>query len=199
MVEGEWMENLVQTALIVLTKEELVDLQIKAAEIGARTALEKLEEEKKKMHKEIVDKRLHNTKLLLQNYRMLKLNKNNAIYNQRQMKESAVDILSNMMSLYDDEIVINSIKRSATRTAIIISHVEMMLKLYKSYCESSKKKWEKRRYDIIYDFYISNQPKSIGQIAGQYHYSKQTIYDDISAAESALSALIFGIDGIKIK
>lgn len=193
------MENLVQAALIVLTKEELVDLQAKAAEIGARTAIEKLEEEKKKIQKEMIDKRLHNTKLLLKNYRMLKLNIDNAIYNQRRIKESAVDILSNMMNSYDDRIVIDSIKRSTTRTAIIISHVDMMLKLYQSYCESSKKKWEKRRYDIIYDFYISNHPKSIGQIAGQYHYSKQTIYDDISAAESALSALIFGIDGIKIK
>lgn len=195
------MENLIQTtkSLVVLTKEELVDLQIKAAEIGAKTAIEKLEEEKKRIHKEIIDKRLHNTKLLLENYRLLKLNKNNSIYTQHQIKESAADILSNMMNLYNDEIVIDSIKRSAARTAIIVSHVEMMLELYKSYCKMSKKKWEKRRYDIIYDFYISNQSKSIGQIAEEYHYSKQTIYDDINAAESALSALIFGIDGLKMK
>lgn len=195
------MENQIQEKkiLIALTKEDLIDLQQKAAEIGARTALKKLEEEKKKIYKELLDKRLHNTRLLLKNYRMLKLNKDNAIYSKKQMKENAIDILNNMMSLSNDDVIIESIKKSTTRTAVIVSHVEMMLNLYKTYCETSKKKWEKRRYDIIYDFYINNQPKKIGQIAGQYHYSKQTIYDDISKAESALSALVFGVDGIKMK
>lgn len=198
---GKGMKNQTQVnqTLIVLTKKDLMDLQYKAAEIGAKVALEKLEEEKKNIHKKLIDKRLHNTKLLLKNYGMLKLNKDNSIYNQNQLKESATDILNNMMNLYDDEIVIESIKRSATRTAIIVNHIEKMLELYKLYCKSSKKKWEKRRYNIIYDFYISKQPKSIRQIAEQYHYSRQTIYDDINEAESALSALVFGVDGLRIK
>lgn len=201
MVEGKGMKNQTQVnqTLIVLTKKDLMDLQYKAAEIGAKVALEKVEEEKKNIHKKLIDKRLHNTKLLLKNYGMLKLNKDNSIYNQNQLKESATDILNNMMNLYDDEIVIESIKRSATRTTIIVSHIEKMLELYKLYCKSSKKKWEKRRYNIIYDFYISKQPKSIRQIAEQYHYSRQTIYDDINEAESALSALVFGVDGLRIK
>ena len=59
---------------VILTKEEIAAMRKEAAEIGARAAMEKLEQEKKSLHRKAFDRRLHNTKLLLRNYRMLREN-----------------------------------------------------------------------------------------------------------------------------
>ena len=122
---------------VILTKEEIAAMRKEAAEIGARAAMEKLEQEKKSLHRKAFDRRLHNTKLLLRNYRMLRENAENSIYGRSQMEESAADILCSMMNMYDDEVIVDAIKRSATRTAIIVSHIDTMLKLYEAYCSKS--------------------------------------------------------------
>lgn len=184
--------------IVVLRKEDLAAMYHDAAQIGAKAALDKLEEERKKQVVKVKDRRLHNTKLLLKNYRFLSISADNAIYSKQQIKECATDILADVMDIRDDEVIIESIKRSKSRTAIIVAHIDQMLSLYEVYCQQSKKECERRRYDIIFDYYISDEKMSIGQIADKMCLVRQTVYNDIKAAEMALSALLFGIDGIKI-
>lgn len=183
---------------VVLSKEELSNMQKEAAEIGARAAMEKLELERKSMYRKAIDRRLHNTKLLLQNYRMLCENADNSIYGRSQMNESAADILSSMMNLYDDEVIVDAIKRSATRTAIIIAHVNTMLELYEVYCEKSGREPDVRRYETINDMYIAEQPLTVKEIAKKQHVSEDTVYKDLRTATERLSALIFGVDGLRL-
>lgn len=183
---------------VVLTKEEIVAMLKEAAEIGAKTAMERLEQEKKSMYHKAVDRRLHNTKLLLRNYRMLRENADNSVYGRSQMEESAADILCSMMNLYDDEVIVDAIKRSATRTAIIVSHIDTMLKLYEAYCSKSGNELDGRRYEIITDAYIIEQPMTVKEIAKKWHMSKENVYSDIKIATERLSALIFGVDGLRL-
>lgn len=183
---------------VVLTKEEIATMQKEAAEIGAKAAMEKLEQEKKSMYHKAVDRRLHNTKLLLRNYRMLRENADNSVYGRSQMEESAADILCSMMNLYDDEVIVDAIKRSATRTAIIVSHVDTMLKLYEAYCSKSGNELDSRRYEIITDAYIIEQPMTVKEIAKKWHMSKENVYSDLKIATERLSALIFGVDGLRL-
>lgn len=183
---------------VLLTKEEIATMQKEAAEIGAKAAMEKLEQEKKSMYHKAVDRRLHNTKLLLRNYRMLRENADNSIYGRSQMEESAADILSSMMNLYDDEVIVDAIKRSATRTAIIVSHIETMLQLYEAYCSKSGNELDSRRYEIIMDAYITEQPLTVKEIAKKWHMSKENVYSDLKIATERLSALIFGVDGLRL-
>lgn len=183
---------------VLLTKEEITAMQKEAAEIGAKAAMEKLEQEKKSMYHKAVDRRLHNTKLLLRNYRMLRENADNSIYGRSQMEESAADILSSMMNLYDDEVIVDAIKRSATRTAIIVSHIDTMLELYEAYCSKSGNELDGRRYEIITDAYIIEQPMTVKEIAKKWHMSKENVYSDIKIATERLSALIFGVDGLRL-
>lgn len=183
---------------VVLTKEEIVTMQKEAAEIGAKAAMERLEQEKKSMYHKAVDRRIHNTKLLLRNYRMLRENADNSIYGRSQMEESAADILCSMMNLYDDEVIVDAIKRSATRTAIIISHIDTMLKLYEAYCSKSGNELDGRRYEIIMDAYIIEQPMAVKEIAKKWHMSKENVYSDLKIATERLSALIFGVDGLRL-
>ena len=167
--------------------------------VGAREALKIFELERNKEYSDRVDRRLRNTKLLLRNYHVLKEHAENSVFGRTQMEESAIDILESMMSMYNNEIIIESIKRSATRTAIIVSHIEVMLGLYHSYCEhTSSYEIDLRRYEVIWDMYIADQTLSAKEIAEKQNISIRNVYEDIKVATERLSALIFGVDGLKV-
>lgn len=189
-----------QRTLITLTPEQLKNIYEKAAEIGAKEALQAYEQERKKEQGKRADRRLRNTKLLLRNYHMLKEHAEKSVFGRTQMEESAIDILESMMSVYDNEVIIESIKRSATRTAIIVSHIETMFGLYEVYCEkSSNREIDCRRYNVAWDKYMEEPNLSVKEIAGKYNMSKENVYSDLRVAEERLTALIFGVDGLKVR
>lgn len=171
----------------------------KGIEAGTRAAVDYLIEEKKAQRKGRYDRRLRNTRLLLKNYRSFKTHVEGAVYNSKQIKESAIDILDNLDDYkFDDNLYIESIKRSQQRTLIILNHIDEMLRYYKISCEESGKPEEMRRYRVIMAAYINDERKSYDQIAEDEHVEKRTIYKDINIAIKPLSALIFGIDSLKV-
>ena len=113
------------------------------------------------------------------------------------MKESAADILCSMMNLYDDEVIVDAIKRSATRTAIIITHIDTMLDIFQAYCEKSNNGLDSRRYEVLYDMYIIDKPLAVREIAKKQNMSKENVYLDAKIAIERLSALLFGVDGLR--
>lgn len=192
-------QSTTEMALITLTPEQLKSIYERAAEIGAKEALRVYEQERKKEQGKRADRRLRNTKLLLRNYHMLKEHASNSVFGRTQMEESALDILESMMNMYDNEVIIESIKRSATRTAIIVSHIETMFGLYETYCEKSQnKEIDRRRYEVIWDRYMAEQVLSVKEIANKQNMSKENVYSDLKVAEERLTALIFGVDGLKV-
>lgn len=182
--------------LICLTKEELNELFEQAAEIGAKAGIDKYKDELKSSTKKRIDKRLHNTKLLLRNYRMLQIHAEKSVFGREQMEESAADILESMMSSYNDAIVVDSIKNSATRTAIIVTHVNTMLEMYKVCCERSSNELDERRYDVIHGLYVSEPKVTRKQLMEKWNVSQDTTYADEKIAIERLSALLFGVDGL---
>ena len=182
--------------LITLSKEDLQELMEKAAVAGAKAGIDRYEAELKDRQKKYRDKRYHNTKLLLRNYRMLQINAENSVFGRSQMEESAADILDNMMNMYNDEVIVESIKTSATRTAIIVSHVKTMIRMYQICCEQSGNEIDKRRYDIIYGLYISDPKITRKELMDKWNISSDTTYTDEKIAIERLSALIFGVDGL---
>ncbi len=186
--------------IVVLKHSELCEIYEKAATIGAREALKTFEQERKKEYGHRADKRRHNTKLLLRNYHMLKEHAEKSVFGRTQMKESALDILESMMSIYNDEVVIQSIKNSATRTAIIVSHIETMFGLYYSYCDKSiKRDIDLRRYNVVWDMYMSEDMLSAKEVAAKYNISQDSVYSDLRVGIERLTALIFGVDGLNVR
>lgn len=169
-----------------------------AGEAGAKAALKMLEEEKKRISKERCNRRLRNTKLLLRNYRMLKAHCDSAIFEANQIDISAVDILDLMDSTLTSDVYVESIKRSAQRTYIIMSHIKEMLRIYEIYCNTSDKIEDQRRYNSLYSLYISDEVLSVPEIAQQECIDNRTVYKDIDMAVEKLTALIFGIDGLHV-
>lgn len=189
-----------EKALVVLTQAQLNEIYEKAAAIGAREAVKTFEQERKKELGKRASRRLRNTKLLLRNYHMLKEHAENSVFGRTQMEESAMNILESMMSIYNNEVIIESIKRSATRTAVIVSHIETMYGLYAAYCDKSQTRdIDMRRYEVIWDMYMAEDTLSVKEIAEKQNLSKDSVYADLRVATERLTALIFGVDGLYVR
>jgi len=179
-----------------VTQEELIILAQHAAQTGAETGIAAYNATREETQRKAKSKKLRNTKLLLRNFKTLKANAQDSVFGRTQMKESAADILESMMNIYNDEIIVESIKRSASRTAIIVSHVENMLKVYEKQCNKCNDMIQKRRWEILKKSYLDVPTLTAEEIAENFVITKETVYKDINIACKALSALIFGIDGL---
>ena len=189
------MNNCVE--FVALTKEEVEEMIAKAALAGASVAAETLEKAHQKEQKEMKDRRLHNTRLLLRNYRMLKESCSKAVYQKEHSEKTTEEVIEELMSMKaSDGVIVNSIKESAERTGIIISHVDRMFDVYRMYCGKYGEK-ERRQYKVIKFMYITKERLSVAEMAKKFNVSKVTIYDDIKIAEEQLSALFFGINGLR--
>lgn len=170
-----------------------------AAEAAAKTTIEVYNKQIHKAQVERVDKRLRNTKLLLRNYRMFKAHCENAVYElgmDDYEDENIYDILDRLNN-EETEFFVESIRKSVARTAIMVKHIDAMLQYYEIFCTKSNNPEEERRYQVIYTHYIDENPKTINQLADQFIITDRTIYRDIDIACERISALLFGIDGIK--
>lgn len=167
---------------------------------GVKAAMEHIRTEREKERKSRQDRRLHNTRLLLKNYRLLKEHTKGAIFRANQARERAVDILD-VLNDYemDDGLYIESIKKSQQRTLIILAHIDQMLELYKAYCYNSGNPENIRRYGVVMATYIDEPKKSALEIAGTFGIEKRTVYKDIKAAANPLTALLFGIDSLRME
>ena len=191
---------------IAVVGVRMLDIAIeKGVAAGVKAATDRIEEERKKERKGRYDRRLHNTRLLLKNYRVLKHHALDAVHTGARanevISENAVDILDDLESMgfrkVDDRLYIESIKRSQQRTRIIIEHIDEMLRYWRIDCEQSGREEALRRYRIVVDTYISDDQMTAEELAQREHIEKRTVYKHIKAAMRPLSALIFGIDGIK--
>ncbi|MBQ8331115.1 MAG: hypothetical protein IJX94_01280 [Clostridia bacterium] len=171
------------------------------AEIGAKSAVKAVEREKKKFREQQYDRRFHNTKLLLQNYRHLNEHFKNAIFEIEQAEEydeTFVDIMELMSSRgYGDNLCVESIKKSTVHTKIIMTHVNRMIDVYGIMCERSSRADDKRHYRILKAMYLDEQPTSALAIAEREHIDKRTVYKDLDAAATCLTMLLYGISGIE--
>lgn len=179
---------------VILAKEDIEVMIATAAEKAAVAAAETVAQTYTKKNLEKKSRILHNTTLLLENYRMLKKGCENAVYKK---DKKVMSIMGSIADMDDDDIIVSSIKDSAERTAIIISHIDSMIDIYKEYCYKNKgRDW--RKFKIIQELYISKKPRSILQLSHDFHVSKVTIFKDKKEAIERLSALIFGMNGLNL-
>ena len=172
-------------------------------EAGAEAALKAIEAEKTKKRHERFDRRYHNTKLLLKNYKYLNEHFKSAIFTSGQLKESdesfyeIMEIMSGQSG--DEQVYVDSIKESAHKTKIIMAHVNRMLEAYKAICETSPKEEERRHYRILKALYLEDITYSAAEIAARECVDKRTVYRDIDTAVTNLTALLYGMGGLEIK
>ena len=180
------MDTEKKVQFVALTKEEIDAMIQQAALAGAQVASDAMMVGQRKSEKEKIDRRLHNTDLLLRNYRTLKASYENAVY---KSKEGEVtEVLEDIMTMKDDKVIVESIKTSAKRTAIMVQHIDKMLDVYRIYCSKLSEK-DKRRYKIIKALYISKTPMTIAEISKKFSVSKVSI----RRYQNCERALIFAV------
>ena len=196
-MEGQTLDNPKTDKTVVVY--EMSEDQISAiSRLASEVAIRQYKEDAKKNRKKLADKRYHNTELLLENYYKLKLSVENAVFDIKQVeKEQGVrQILDLMMGYNNSDFVIQSVKNSKVKTAMILKHIDAMLAAYKSLCMNSSDELDERRYNILVDRYFTLPRLSTSEISEKYYLSIQTVYGDLKASKNALSTLIFGIDGM---
>ena len=172
-----------------------------AAEAGARAAIEELEQRERRQEQWRRDRRLRNTRLLLENYRTFKIHCESAVFQAELSADDEAEALSILDAMMDrpskQTLYIESIKKSAQRTRIIIAHIESMMEVYRILCAKSQKPEDMRRCSVVEKMYICSREWSVEEIAESEGIDERTVYKDIKAACRTLAALLFGIDGVK--
>lgn len=181
--------------------ENYTDIIKIAAEVGAKAGIEAFNKQQRLTQAERADRRLRNTKLLLRNYRCFKDHCESAIFEAKlhadESSESFFDVMDTLDLSGSSALYVESIKRSAARTLIIVKHIDNMLRLYDIYCVQSRNPEEERRNKVIHGLYIDENCLSIKDLSEYLHVTDRTIYRDIDIACERIAALIFGIDGVK--
>lgn len=188
----------------------ILDVIDKAVEIGvskgvksAMIEYDKIQKNKKKIR---YDKRLKNTKVLLENYKEFIEHCENAVFELKKDMEEAINTESNFITLFDEiydmednKTIVKSILKSKTRTIIIVNHIEKCIEFYKYKALSSNNEEFKRRVNVIQMLYLDEINKTYSEIAETLHISTKTVNRDRIKATKELAPLFFGVDGIGLE
>ncbi len=170
------------------------------AEIAAKAGIQAYKHEVENQRSILLNKKFACTKYLLENYRSLILHSDTAIYEASQLiDEDIFDVLDHMMrgdAVYEQ--FVEGVQRSVARTRLMLEHTKVMLSVYEKHCKHSTKPEDMRRYRTIDRLYIADDECSASAIAEAENVDISTVYKDVKEATRYLTALIFGVDGIKV-
>lgn len=175
-----------------MTEMSLSEIVRMAAEVGATTAIEQYEKEKRQQQKKKHDWRLRNTKLLLKNYRTFLMHCDDI---KLQIEKLDAEILADLDST---DFAVESIKHSKQKTLVIVNFIQQMMWVYRYSCEKSGDEDELRRYRTVEMMYIAEEKLPPREIAERQKIDLRTVYKDVDKACESLSALMFGVDGVRL-
>jgi hypothetical protein len=168
-----------------LTKHQL-EIIANAASVEAVKAYENRH---KKKQKEIRDRNLRNTELLLKNYTKLKELCDETI--QEAIPDDYPDFSLESLTL-------ESLSVYRKKTFQMMNHVDKMLIAY----EWNSKKGsieEQRRFKVLKLRYISEDRLTVKEIVELHNIDQSTVYRDTKQAIKDMSVLLFGIDAIDFR
>lgn len=157
------------------TADELINKAVK-------TAIREYSKEQKAERKR---KALHNTKMLLKNYDKIKSSIEEAISEANQLEQESFSFDDN------EEVYIDSIRRSKLKSLIVISHIDRALAIVQ---EEYKRKGIPEKYDAFISCFMFGM--SYDDAAIEYLSSKTSISRWINDVTREVSIQLFGVDGV---
>ena len=167
-----------------------------AAETAAKTVFDIMAKERDKNKRQRIDRRLRDTKRLMRSYREIKIHAGDAITSLSETADEDYDFFRNMME-ETDKVNVEAIIRSKAKSAIMLAHIDTMIRTYEAICYGSKKLEEQRRYRVLEAMCLVDDPVSAKEIAENEYIDTRTVYKDFDAACEKMSALLFGIQWIE--
>jgi len=165
------------------------------ATAAAKEAIKMYKEEQKKQQKKTV---LRNTRVLLNHYNDLKNHYEHAKCQTSdiidiKMEDGRVSITSSK----NEEIVIESIKRSRMVTLIMLKHIDASLALLRM-----KSTDQPEKYEVINDLYIhpidTDWQERIFKVSEKLHISESTVRRWEKDMINELGVYLFGADGLRV-
>ena len=150
-----------------MQKEEIMEIA-KAAAIEVLNCKENILQEE-------FDARYQDVKLLMKNYRKLR------VYYSK---------------ISDETLEVNAICSMHRKTGLMMSHVDKMLTAYKVLCENADNPEELRRWKVLYLRFMSDERITLRDIAERLNINKRTLYRDTDRAMEDMAVLLFGIEAI---
>lgn len=166
-------------------------------ETASAVACEAYRKEAEKVRQENRDKRLYNTRLLMEKYRGLVKYSNDAVYDASHLDSDEDMQLHELIALMSEgrgsyTLSVDSIRERVGRTRIILRHMNKMLEFYQYRCQSSGKLEMQRKWDTINYLYLADEEKTVEEMAKMFYVDERTVYRYNKAALEDLSALFFG-------
>ena len=176
-----------------LTEDELRALCEDAVDKGVAKYISGEEAGKRKRQSGL----LHNTKVLLENYRKLKSYLEKAESRLEDVIEDNYPEYSiQMVEVFglrvDDQRSYTIAKGMATMT-IIMNHVDKMLEVYRIDCEGSASPTIQRRWQVLERLYLRDKKMSTKEIAEEFSLDTRVIQEDAKRAREDMKVLLFGI------
>ncbi|EEO6560710.1 hypothetical protein G5736_002246 [Listeria monocytogenes] len=130
--------------------------------------------------------KLRNVKLLLKNYRLLKSYCNDVT--------DQIDVIESILEeIGRESLILHSINDNKLKTQAMMKHVDNVLNVYRDNCERGNAE-DKRRWKLLYSFYINEYQISNVKIYEKYNISKAQFYKELTKAHETIMVLMFGID-----
>ncbi|RXI46529.1 hypothetical protein DP145_06810 [Clostridium tetani] len=153
---------------------------------ATKNAIKEYDKEKRMEQRKKI---FHNTKLLLKHYNDLKSHVQNAIADIKQLEGD----LDELGDLERDELYILSIKKSKSKTLIMIAHIDMAMDLLK---KRQYKLCSIEKYHALEKYYFKEM--TFEEVAESLNCGVVTARRWINEMINELSILLFGIDGMKL-
>ena len=155
------------------------------SEVAATEAIKAFEKKQAKVKKEIKDRNLRNTGLLLKNYIKLKdlcrgLDEQEASY-----ENTIFDL---------DNLTLETLGKYQLKTLKMLNHVDKMLVAYEWNCCHGTVE-EERRFKILKNRYLMENRLTVKEITENYDIDQSTVYRDTKAAIKDISIMLFGTNG----
>ena len=167
---------------MVIMKEDINKVVEKIVKVAIREYDKEQQEEKKK-------RILHNTKLLMTHYNDLKDHVLNSISDLSQLESSKFDV----NNLYEDDLYILSIKKSKTKTMIMVAHIDAAMDILKL---QQIKAGTLEKYMALDKHFIGGE--TYEKIAEELNCGVITARRWVNEMLGKLGIFLFGIDGMKL-
>ncbi len=182
--------------------KDLLSIIEKSVEAGISEGMSRIEKQQEERKRNIYDTRKYNTELLLKNYRNFKKHIDKSVYSSNRV-EKLLEEKKRYEIQFDkpmDETYIKSIIKSKTITAVLLEQIDTFLEYYFIKCYASKREEERRKARVIELLYLDDKKRwTFEEVSDKLHISTKTVNRDRKTAIKELSALFFGIEGLKIK
>lgn len=143
----------------------------------------KIQTKKTNHHK---DRRLRNTKLLVENYRLLS----------KHCEGIDADLEIYETLVYDPtQLELHTLMKYKAKTKRMLNYFDSQLDRYKDFC-SKTGPMAQRRYKVLYSMYIDEHKKSADDVASFYNLDRSTVFRDAKKATEELSIFLFGLDSL---